>query len=327
MRFSAETSRFFFRNEWCDRKREGELRVFALELQDVTKTYGDKIAVDRLSIGVRRGEIFGLLGANGAGKTTTMRMVLGLIFPDEGTILYNGKPFRQSLVRTFGYLPEERGLYPKIKVCEQLVYLAGLKGMERREADAELKRWLERFGVPEYYNKRVEELSKGNQQKIQFIAAILHKPDILVLDEAFSGLDPVNVELLKATVKELRDAGTTILFSTHRMEHVEELCQNICILHNSRTVLKGSLRDIKNRYPKERIVLVTDRPAAGLDQIEGVASAEWEGTVCHLRITRPEAAQQVLKAALEQAAVHRFELLEPTLNEIFIREVGGASGD
>jgi len=213
--------------------------VFALELQDVTKTYGDKIAVDRLSIGVRRGEIFGLLGANGAGKTTTMRMVLGLIFPDEGTILYNGKPFRQSLVRTFGYLPEERGLYPKIKVCEQLVYLAGLKGMERREADAELKRWLERFGVPEYYNKRVEELSKGNQQKIQFIAAILHKPDILVLDEAFSGLDPVNVELLKATVKELRDAGTTILFSTHRMEHVEELCQNICILHNSKTVLKG----------------------------------------------------------------------------------------
>jgi len=300
--------------------------VFSLQLENVTKMFGDKTAVDRLSLEVKSGEIFGLLGANGAGKTTTMRMVLGLIFPDEGRILYRGRPFDRSLVRTFGYLPEERGLYPKIRVCDQLIYLAGLKGMGRREADAALKMWLERFGVPGYYNKRVEELSKGNQQKIQFIAAILHKPDLLVLDEAFSGLDPVNVELLKTTVRELRDAGTTILFSTHRMEHVEELCQNICILHNSKTVLKGSLRDIKNRFPKERIVLVTAKPAAGLEAVDGVASAVWTGNVCDIRITRPEAAQRVLRAALEQTEVHRFEVLEPTLNEIFIKAVGGEIG-
>jgi len=299
--------------------------VISLQLENVSKVYGDKTAVDRLSIEVRSGEIFGLLGANGAGKTTTMRMVLGLIYPDEGRILYDGKPYSPSLVRSFGYLPEERGLYPKIKVSEQLLYLAGLKGMGRREADAALKEWLERFGVPEYYNKRVEELSKGNQQKIQFIAAILHKPKYLVLDEAFSGLDPVNVELLKTTVKTLRDNGSTILFSTHRMEHVEELCQNICILHKSRTVLKGNLRQIKSLYPKERIVLVTETKVEGLASVEGVTGAEWNGNVCDIRISRPEAAQLVLRAAMEQTAVHRFEVLEPTLNEIFIKEVGGGS--
>lgn len=295
----------------------------SLQLAEVSKRFGEKTAVDRLSIEVKGGEIFGLLGANGAGKTTTMRMVLGLIYPDEGRILYEGKPYDQSLSRTFGYLPEERGLYAKIRVSDQLIYLAGLKGMGRREADRALKEWLERFGVPDYYNKRVEELSKGNQQKIQFIAAILHKPSILVLDEAFSGLDPVNVELLKSTVKALRDEGTTILFSTHRMEHVEELCQNICILHNAKTVLKGELRQIKSRYPKERLLLVTGRPLDGIGEIEGVASAVWDGNACDVRITRPEAAQRVLRAALEQTDVHRFEVLEPTLNEIFIKEVGG----
>lgn len=299
----------------------------ALQLREITKIYGDKIAVDKLNIEVGRGEIFGLLGANGAGKTTTMRMVLGLIYPDEGQILYNGKPFAQSLSRSFGYLPEERGLYPKVRVCDQLIYLAGLKGMSRRDADTALKEWLERFDVPEYYGKRVEELSKGNQQKIQFIAAIMHRPEILVLDEAFSGLDPVNVELLKTTVKELRDNGATILFSTHRMEHVEELCRNICILHRSKTVLKGSLKEIKNRYPKERIVLVTENRVNGLTDIEGVSSAEWNEHACEIRITRPEAAQAVLKAAMEQTAVHRFEVLEPTLNEIFIKEVGGGNDE
>lgn len=296
-----------------------------LQVERIVKQYGDKTAVNGISFEAQAGEIYGLLGANGAGKTTTMRMVLGLIYPDEGEILFRGSPYDQSLSRTFGYLPEERGLYPKIKVSDQLIYLAGLKGMGRREAEKALKEWLERFGVPEYYNKRVEELSKGNQQKIQFIAAIMHKPDILVLDEAFSGLDPVNVELLKTTVKELRDQGTTILFSTHRMEHVEELCQNICILHNSKTVLKGSLRQIKNRYPKERVVLVTGEPVRGLDAIEGVVSAEWSDRVCRLRISRPEAARLVLKTAMEQTDVHRFEVLEPTLNEIFIKEVGGGS--
>jgi ABC-2 type transport system ATP-binding protein len=299
----------------------------SLQLQEVTKIYGDMTAVNHLNVEVGQGEIFGLLGANGAGKTTTMRMVLGLIYPDEGRILYDGRSFSQDLTKRLGYLPEERGLYPKVRVSDQILYLARLKGMQRREADANLKMWLEKFGVPEYYNKKVEELSKGNQQKIQFIAAIIHKPDILVLDEAFSGLDPVNVELLKTTVKELRDGGATIVFSTHRMEHVEELCRNICILHKSNTVLKGKLKDIKNSYPKERVILGTDSAVKGLDLLEGVESVNPLEYGYELRVTGAEAAQRVLHLAMEQTMVNRFELMEPTLNEIFIRAVGGEANE
>lgn len=293
-----------------------------LQLERVTKQYGDKIAVNSIDLEVERGEIYGLLGANGAGKTTTMRMVLGLIYPDSGTILYKGKPYTRETMSMMGYLPEERGLYPKITVSEQIIYLAQLKGMSRREADKNLKEWLERFEVPEYYNKKVEELSKGNQQKIQFIAAIIHRPEILILDEAFSGLDPVNVELLKETVKELRDNGAAILFSTHRMEHVEELCRNITILHRSNTVLKGNIREIKRQFPKEKVVLVTDREVRGLDRIEGVSAVEAHEHELIITISKPEAANQILKTAMEQAVVTKFELKEPTLNEIFIKAVG-----
>jgi len=215
--------------------------MYPLQVERVTKQYGEKIAVNSINFNVGAGEIFGLLGANGAGKTTTMRMVLGLIYPDQGQILWKGQGYREELRSIMGYLPEERGLYPKIKVSDQIVYLAELRGMNRREADKSLKEWLERFNVSDYYNKRVEELSKGNQQKIQFIAAVIHRPEILILDEAFSGLDPVNVELLKSTVMELRKQGTSILFSSHRMEHVEELCENIIILDRSNTKLQGRL--------------------------------------------------------------------------------------
>lgn len=197
----------------------------ALMLNQVSKQYGDKTAVNSISLEVDKGEIYGLLGANGAGKTTTMRMVLGLIYPDGGAIELHGNKHTAELARQIGYLPEERGLYPKITVKDKIIYLAQLRGVSKSQADSDLKRWLKRFEVPEYNNKKVEELSKGNQQKIQFIAAVIHNPSIMVLDEAFSGVDPVNVELLKATVKELRDQGASILFSTHRMEHVEELCR------------------------------------------------------------------------------------------------------
>ncbi len=295
----------------------------SLQLQQVTKIYGGTTAVNSLDVEVGQGEIFGLLGANGAGKTTTMRMVLGLIYPDEGRILYDGQGFSQELTRKLGYLPEERGLYPKVRVSDQILYLAKLKGMNSRDADANLKLWLDKFGVPEYYNKKVEELSKGNQQKIQFIAAIIHNPEILVLDEAFSGLDPVNVELLKSTVKELRDNGATIVFSTHRMEHVEELCRNICILHKSNTVLKGMLKDIKNSFPKERVVLATESAVNGLTDIEGVQAVTPHESGYEVRITGPDAAQRVLRLAMEQTTVNRFQIMEPTLNEIFIKAVGG----
>ncbi|GGG16314.1 ABC transporter ATP-binding protein [Paenibacillus abyssi] len=293
-----------------------------LVVDNVSKQYGDKTAVNGIQFEVGAGEIYGLLGANGAGKTTTMRMVLGLIYPDDGKILYQGKPYSQEQLKMLGYLPEERGMYPKVKISDQVIYLAQLRGMSRKDADRNLKMWLEKFNISEYYNKKIEELSKGNQQKIQFIAAVIHEPKIIILDEAFSGLDPVNVELLKKTVKELRDSGTTILFSTHRMEHVEELCRNITILHKSNTVLQGNLKEIKKQFTRERVILGTETELKGLEGIAGVRQVNRQEYGYELFIDREETAQAILRHAMSQAELSRFELLEPTLNEIFIRSVG-----
>lgn len=293
-----------------------------LVLEQVVKEFGEKTAVSEISLQVEKGEIYGLLGANGAGKTTTMRMVLGLIYPDRGRILYHGKPFGNELQQGMGYLPEERGLYPKVKISDQIKYLARLRGMAASEADKSLRYWLERFEVPEYYDKKIEELSKGNQQKMGFIAAVVHKPEILILDEAFSGLDPVNVELLKETVIELRNAGTSILFSTHRMEHVEELCRNITILDRSKTVLQGNLREIKKRYPREEVILHTTSEVNGLEQIEGVKAVERKERGYLISISNVAAAKEILRKAMDESVVERFEIMEPTLNQIFIKEVG-----
>lgn len=297
--------------------------MIPLKLEQITKQYGDMTAVNQIDLEVNRGEIFGLLGGNGAGKTTTMRMALGLIYPDGGRILWNGKGYSNDLKNIMGYLPEERGLYPKVSVKDQITYLAQLRGMNMKEADKQLKLWLDRFGVPEYYNKKVEELSKGNQQKIQFIAAVIHDPQILILDEAFSGLDPVNVELLKGTVKQLRDQGMCILFSTHRMEHVEELCKRICILHRSNTVVKGSLKDIKNSFPRERVILRTTDSVAGIEAITGVKAVNTMENGYEIQISDVDCAQHILSTAMSQTTVERFEIMEPTLNEIFIKTVGG----
>lgn len=294
----------------------------ALLLEKVVKQFGDKTAVNEISLQVEKGEIYGLLGANGAGKTTTMRMVLGLIYPDSGRIMYHGKPYGKELQHLIGYLPEERGLYPKVKVSDQIKYLARLRGMSTSDADKSLRYWLDRFEVPEYYDKKIEELSKGNQQKMGFVAAVVHKPDILILDEAFSGLDPVNVELLKATVLELRDAGTSILFSTHRMEHVEELCRNITILDRSKTVLQGNLREIKKRYPREEVILHTTGEVTGLERLEGVKKVERQERGYRISISDVVAAKAILRKAMEESDVEHFEIKEPTLNQIFIKEVG-----
>lgn len=293
-----------------------------LKVEQVIKQYGDKTAVNSISFEVSEGEIYGLLGANGAGKTTTMRMVLGLIYPDSGQILYHGKPYSVEQLRNLGYLPEERGLYPKVRVSDQLIYLGQLRGMSKKDAEQSLKRWLERFEVPEYLNKKVEELSKGNQQKIQFIASVIHSPKIVILDEAFSGLDPVNVELLKSTVKELRDSGTSILFSTHRMEHVEELCRNITILHRSNVVLKGSLKEIKKQFPKERIILSTENAVTGLEGIQGVTNVTRHEYGYEIGIANEAVGGDIIRHALGQSTIQRFEIKEPTLNEIFIKTVG-----
>ncbi|BBH22172.1 putative ABC transporter ATP-binding protein YhaQ [Paenibacillus baekrokdamisoli] len=298
------------------------MSIKPLQVDQVVKQYGDKTAVNGISFEVAEGEIYGLLGANGAGKTTTMRMVLGLIYPDGGSIRYNGKSYSSDQLKSLGYLPEERGLYPKIKVSDQILYLAQLRGMSRKDADSNLKRWLDRFSVPEYYGKRVEELSKGNQQKIQFIASVIHNPKIVIMDEAFSGLDPVNVELLKSTVKELRDAGSSILFSTHRMEHVEELCRNITILHKSNAVLEGNLKAIKKKFPRERVILATDSDVVGLESVGGVSKVNRHEYGYELMIDREEAGRPILELAMAQTNVSRFEILEPTLNEIFIKTVG-----
>ncbi|MCR2803289.1 ABC transporter ATP-binding protein [Paenibacillus soyae] len=293
-----------------------------LVVENVVKQYADKTAVNNISFEVNEGEIYGLLGANGAGKTTTMRMVLGLIYPDGGTIKYHGRPYSNEQLSKLGYLPEERGLYPKVKVSDQILYLSQLRGMSKKDADQNLKRWLERFEVPEYYNKKVEELSKGNQQKIQFIAAVNHRPSIVILDEAFSGLDPVNVELLKSTVKELRDSGTSILFSTHRMEHVEELCRNITILHKSNTVLKGNIKELKKQYPRERVILATEGEVQGLENIAGVTGVKRQEYGYEIGIKNEAAGGEILRSAMAQTTITKFEIKEPTLNEIFIKTVG-----
>ena len=295
-----------------------------LVLNQIIKHYAGKTAVDQLSLEVEAGEIYGLLGANGAGKTTTMRMVLGLIYPDEGEILYDGRPYRKELQHKMGYLPEERGLYPKVKISDQLVYLGQLRGMTHKDAVQSLHKWLERFDAMEYLDKRIEELSKGNQQKMGFIAAVIHHPSILILDEAFSGLDPVKVEMLKEVIQELRDDGTAILFSTHRMEHVEELCRNMTILRRSKPVLQGNLRDIKNTYPREKVVLRTAHPLSGLSDIEGIVHVEPqdENGRYLIHINQEQAAQQILQLAMQHGNVEQFEIKEPTLNEIFIKVVG-----
>src|SRR5699024_10560329 len=220
----------------------------SLELNKVTKKFGDFTAVQPLTLTIPENEMFGFLGGNGAGKTTTFRMILGLIDATSGNITWRGKMLDHKTSNIVGYLPEERGLYPKLKVKEQLTYLGRLRGMSKKDAEKEIIYWLEKFEVPQYLNKKVEELSKGNQQKIQFISSVLHKPELLILDEPFSGLDPLNVEMLKQATYDLKKSGTTIIFSSHQMSLVEEMCEHLCILQKGRAVVQGNLNDIKREY-------------------------------------------------------------------------------
>ena len=217
----------------------------SLVLENLVKRFGPVTALDGISFSVERGQVFGFLGANGAGKTTTMRIILDILRPDSGTATWDGTPTTDVARRTWGYLPEERGLYPRLEVLEQLVFFASLYAIPRKEAAARVRDWLARFRIPEYENRRAEELSKGNQQKVQLIAAILHEPDVLIMDEPFVGLDPVNVSLLKEAFEAMRQRGTTLIFSTHQMEMVEELCEAIVIIDHGRFVLGGPVRDVK----------------------------------------------------------------------------------
>lgn len=291
----------------------------ALHIERVTKEFGDFTAVDDLTFRVPQGEMFGLLGANGAGKTTTFRMILDILKPTDGSITWNGKAVDHRIV---GYLPEERGLYPKSQVRDQLVFLASLKGMRTSDAKHAVKSWLERLEIPQYETMRVEQLSKGNQQKVQLVAALLHNPELVILDEPFSGLDPVNVEILKREVLALRDAGTTILFSSHRMEHVEELCQHVGILKGGRAVVSGDVPSIKSRYAEPALFIETDKIGL-LDSLPVVERIEpyKSGHLVHLQSF--EDSDAVLSALVRhQADVKTFMRQPVSLNDIFIKEVG-----
>jgi len=303
---------------------EGGYYSMGLQLNHVTKSFRNFTAVDDLSLSIPEKEMFGFLGANGAGKTTTFRMILGLLDVSDGNITWNGKPIDYSTSPLIGYLPEERGLYPKLKVKEQIVYLARLRGMHKQEILKELDYWLDRFKVPEYADKKVEELSKGNQQKIQFITAVIHKPKLLILDEPFSGLDPVNVEQLKDAVIELKDKGTTIVFSSHRMEHVEEMCEHLCIMHKGKPVVQGALKEIKRTFGKKNLVIHADFNLSFLENYSGVTKARLTTEGIHLQITGEDVAEAILKEIVGKGFIRKFVLEEPSLNDIFIEKVGAS---
>jgi ABC-2 type transport system ATP-binding protein len=294
----------------------------SLSIRHVTKKFGGFTAVDNLSLTIDKGEMFGFLGANGAGKTTTFRMTLGLLDPTSGEIMWDGKKIDYSTSGEIGYLPEERGLYPKMKVKDQIVYLARLRGMEKSWILKELTYWLERFNIPQYADKKVEELSKGNQQKIQFISSVIHKPKLLILDEPFSGLDPVNVELLKEAVRDLKREGTTIVFSSHRMEHVEELCESLCIMHHGRPVVHGGLKDIKRSFGKKNVAINADMDLAELKSFSGVTKFKGTTEGILLQVESEKAAEEIFHYAAQKGFLRKFELEDPSLNDIFIEKVG-----
>lgn len=293
-----------------------------LTVEHLSKRFGSTLAVDDLSFTVRSGHAFALLGGNGAGKTTTIRMILDLFKPDSGSILLNGAPIQKKHIR-IGYLPEERGLYPKSKVLEQIGYFGRLLGMKQAAAVAAGKQWLERFGILEHADRKVEELSKGNQQKVQLVVALMNNPDLLILDEPFSGLDPVNSDLLKSVILEQISADKMMIFSSHQMAQVETFCDDICMLKRGKTVLRGNLKEIKKSYGRTRLYLRADEPIDSHLHEFGVEHVEREGDAYKLKIQDEQVATEILQKFVNSGVMlTKFDLLEPSLHEIFIEKVG-----
>lgn len=297
-----------------------------LELKNVTKYYGDFKAVDNLSFTVKDGEIFGLLGVNGAGKTTTFRMIINLLDKTEGTILLDGKPIDYSVTDKIGFLTEERSLLLKLSVLEQAIFYGTLKGLDKKTIEERLDVLLERFHISEYKNRKIKELSKGNQQKVQFITAILHEPKLLILDEPFSGLDPINVEEFMKMINELKEKGTSIIFSSHRMEHVELFCDELVILVHGKSVLQGNLKDIKKKYRKKNIQLCCKGDVDKLKEIDGVLDIIKEAgdDTYIIKISDDKVVDKVFEVVKTFKSVTKFNVEEATLNEIFISKVGEA---
>jgi ABC-2 type transport system ATP-binding protein len=294
-----------------------------VELNKIRKVYDTKVAVEGLSLSIGAGTMFGLLGPNGSGKTSSIRMMIGMTVPDSGSVSLFGKPFDRSSLHRVGYLPEERGLYKKMKVLDQLIFLGQLHGLSEATARSRSLAWCERMEITEAIDKKTEELSKGMQQKIQFIAALLHEPELIIMDEPFSGLDPVNATLLMDTLVSLRGEGKAILFSTHRMDQVEKLCDAIALISRGQLLLSGSMREVKSAYPRNRVQVVFSGDDSFLRHA-GVVEAKNYSGIAELKLTDEAAAQQVLATALGRGTViSKFEVMEPTLEEIFIERVGG----
>jgi ABC-2 type transport system ATP-binding protein len=301
-----------------------------LQIDHVTKRFGKAVALDDLQFEVPRGQIFGFLGANGAGKTTTMRICLGILRADAGEVRWGGTPTAELPRRTWGYLPEERGLYPRMPVLDQLVYFASLYGQPKDQARADALHWLTRFRIPDYADRRAEELSKGNQQKVQFIAAILHDPDVLLMDEPFTGLDPVNLSLLREAFVELRDAGRTIVFSTHQMEAAEALCESLAIVDRGRVVAGGTLADVKrsSRARTIRLGIQGESMPPWLAALPGVVAVRPGAGYSEVELAAGTEPSEILAAAVARGApITRFEVTEPSLEAIFIDRVGRPAGD
>ncbi len=293
-----------------------------LILKNVSKTFVGKKAVDDISFEMNKPGVFGLLGTNGAGKTTTIRMLLGIIKKDSGEITWNGKAVDRKSVN-FGYLPEERGVYPKTKIYDQLMYFAELKGMKKEEADKAIKRWAEKLKVEEYLDKQAEKLSKGNQQKIQFVTAVIHNPELIVLDEPFSGLDPLNTELIKNIIIDLVKDGKYVIMSAHQMATIEEFCSDILILNRGKTVLKGNLKEIKDTYPANRVQIETNESIDSYIKDSELEIENEKNYSYMIKISDEQKAEELLKKLiLKGISIDKFEIMKPTLNDIFIEKVG-----
>ncbi len=297
-----------------------------LKVSDVTKYYDDFKAVDNLSFEVKKGEIFGLLGVNGAGKTTTFRMIMNLISPSKGEITWNGKKIDYDVTDKIGFLTEERSLLTKLTVKEQMLFYGALKSLDEQTILKRLDKLLERFEIKEYKDRKINTLSKGNQQKVQFISAIINEPELLILDEPFSGLDPINIELFKSVILELKDKGTSIIFSSHRMDHVELFCEKLVILVRGKTVLEGYLKDIKEDYKIKKVVIEGDVKIAELKKIKGVVSAIKTASSYEVTIEDESYYKNVFNYLKSKDNITKFSLEEPSLEEIFVSKVGEAYG-
>ena len=296
-----------------------------IQCKNVSKSFGEKIALDNVSVDIPKGKIFGLLGPNGAGKTTLIRIINRITIPNEGQVVFDGRPITQEDVEKIGYLPEERGLYRKMKVGDQAMYLAQLKGMSANDAASELKKWFVRFGIESWWNKKIEELSKGMAQKIQFITTVVHKPSLLILDEPFSGFDPVNAQIIREEILRLKDEGATIILSTHNMESVEELCDNIALINKSKVVISGGVDEIRHKYGNNNVEVVytADSPIVDAASYRVLSDSDDAGRhTAVLELTSAEGSNGALKDLLAQdLTINSFKELVPRMNDIFIKLV------